>query len=95
MNEINQELFKRFYKPIYIPVIAIICCFLIILPKSSIKYGLQIKLTFLSGFVLLILSETTLRYSTISFISTSIYLIVPLICFLVAYSVFIKKSQNV
>ena len=35
MPEINRELLKRFYKPIYIPIIAIICCFLIILPKSA------------------------------------------------------------
>ena len=95
VNEINQELFKRFYKPIYIPVIAIICCFLIILPKNSIKYNLQIKLTFFCGFIMLILSETTLRYSTISFISTLIYLIAPWICFLVAYLTFIIKSKNV
>ena len=95
MNEINQELFKRFYKPIYIPVIAIICCFLIILPKNNIRYNSQIKLTFVSGFILLILSETTLRYSTISFISTLIYLIAPWICFLVAYLIFVKKSKHV
>ena len=33
MNEINQELFKRFYKPLYIPVLTLMCCFLIIVPK--------------------------------------------------------------
>ena len=95
MNEINQELFKRFYKPIYIPVIAIICCFLIILPKNSINYNFQIKLTFVSGFILLVLSETTLRYSTISLTSTLIYLLAPWICFMFAYLIFIKKSKNV
>ena len=33
MNEINQELFKRFYKPLYIPILTLMCCFLIIVPK--------------------------------------------------------------
>ena len=33
-NEINQELIKRFYKPIYIPIIGLLCCFLIIVPKK-------------------------------------------------------------
>ena len=33
IDEINQELLKRFYKPIYIPLIGIICKFLIILKK--------------------------------------------------------------
>ena len=66
-----------------------------VLLKNSIKYNLQIKLTFFCGFIMLILSETTLRYSTISFISTLIYLIAPWICFLVAYLTFIIKSKNV
>ena len=30
LKEIKQELLKRLYKPIYIPIITIFCCFLII-----------------------------------------------------------------
>ena len=33
-KEIHQELLKRFFKPFYIPIIAILCCFLIITPKT-------------------------------------------------------------
>ena len=94
-KEVNQEVFKRLYKPIYIPIIAIICCFLIILPKNNIGYNFQSKLTFLFGFLILLLSETTLRYSATSFNSTIIYLITPWLLFLIIYSVFIIKSKNV
>ncbi len=93
-KEIKEELLKRLYKPIYIPVIAIVCCFLIILPKNSNRYQLQKKITFLIGFVILVLSETTLRYSSSSFISTIIYLVIPLIIFLIIYSLFLIKSKN-
>ena len=93
-NEITEELLKRFYKPIYIPIIAIVCCFLIILPKNSNNYQLQMRLTFLFGFVILFLSETTLRYSASSFLSTIIYVITPLILFIFAYALFIIKSKN-
>ena len=37
-KEINQELLKRFYKPLYIPIIALVCCFLVIFPKINFKY---------------------------------------------------------
>ncbi len=92
--KINEELLKRFYKPIYIPIVAIICCFLIILPKNSNRYQLQLKLTFLFGFLILVLSESTLRYSTISPLSTMIYIMTPLVLFVVTYSFFIIKSKN-
>ena len=45
-DEINQELFKRFHKPLYIPVIAILSCFLIIVPKSNYKYQRNRKIIF-------------------------------------------------
>lgn len=95
IKEVNQELLKRFYKPIYIPLIAIMCCFLIIFSKNSYKYKTQSRLTFLFGFILLVFSETTLRYSTSSSFSLIIYLIAPLIFFVIAYSIFKIKSKNV
>ncbi len=93
-KEIKQELFKRLYKPIYIPVIGIVCCFLIILPKNSDRYQNQLKLTFLFGFIILVFSETTLRYSSTSLLSTIIYLLTPLVLFIIVYSLFLIKSKN-
>lgn len=93
--EISQEIFKRIFKPIYIPIIALICSFLILLPKNNSGYKLQTSLTFLFGFLLLIISETTLRYSTISNLTTSIYLITPFILFIIIYFIFYKKAKNV
>ena len=95
INEINQELLKRYYKPIYIPIIAIICCFLVILPKNNSKYNFNSRLTFFIGFLLLVFSETSLRYSTETFYSMLVYLITPWLFFIVAYSYFISKSKNV
>ena len=95
IKEINQELLKRYYKPIYIPIIAIICCFLVILPKNNSKYNFNSKLTFLIGFLLLVFSETSLRYSTETFYSTLIYLLMPWLFFIVAYLFLISKCKNV
>ena len=46
----NKKLFKRFYKPLYIPIIAILSCFLIIFPKINFKYERNKKLIFLITF---------------------------------------------
>ena len=57
-NEILQELLKRFYKPTYIPLIAILCCFLIVVSRNNIKYERIKKIIFILTFFVLIISET-------------------------------------
>ena len=94
-NEINQELFKRFYKPLYIPIIAIMCCFLIIVPKNNIQYKKNIKFTFIITFLIIVFSEASLRYSTNSNLTTIVYLVLPWISFLTIYLIFYKKTKNV
>ena len=94
-KEINQELFKRFYKPLYIPLIALMCCFLILVPKNSFRYSKNKKIIFLFTFFVIIFSEASLRYSSISLTSTYIYLFIPWISFALIYLFFYKKSKNV
>ena len=94
-KEINQELFKRFYKPLYIPLIALICSFLILVPKNNYLYARNKKLIFLFTFFVIIFSETSLRYSSISKIFTYVYFIIPWISFSLVYLFFYKRSKYV
>ena len=94
-DEIDQELFKRFYKPLYIPLIAIMCCFLIIVPKNNIAYKKNRKIIFLLTFLIIVLSEASLRYSTISNLATFFYLIAPWLSFFIIYIIFYNKAKNV
>ena len=94
-KEINQELFKRFYKPLYIPLIALLCCFLVLVPKNNFKYSKNKKIIFLLTFFTIIFSEASLRYSSISKISTYIYFIMPWISFCLVYLFFYRRSKNV
>ncbi len=94
-KEVSQELYKRFYKPLYIPIIALLCCFLIIVPKNNYIYSRNKKIVFLLTFFMIIISEVSLRYSSISKISTYIYLIIPWISFLLIYLFFYKRLKNV
>jgi lipopolysaccharide export system permease protein len=93
-NEMKQELLKRLYKPIYIPVITIICCLLLISSKSIPNYKRYINFIFLISFLILVISEASLRYSSSSNISMMVYLFMPLIFFLLAYMTLYKKIEN-
>ena len=94
-KEINQELFKRFYKPLYIPIIALMFCFLVIFPKNNLKYEKNKKIVFLITLLIIILSEISLRYSTISISATMIYLSFPLIVFFLTYIIFYNRTKHV
>ncbi len=94
-DEIAQELFKRFYKPLFIPVITIMCCFLVLLPKNNILYNRNRKIIFLITFLIIVLSEGSLRYSTVSNLNSLFYLISPWLIFIISYIIFYQKSKNV
>jgi len=92
---INQELIKRIIKPFYIPLIAIVCCFLIILPKNDLRYIFNRRIIFILAFSVLLVSETTLRYLSSSNITVYLYFIFPCILFFLVYLILIKKLKNV
>ncbi len=93
-KEVSQELFKRFYKPLYIPLIALMSCFLIIFPKNNDYYKKNRKIIFFITFLIIVFSEASLRYSSISNLSTFLYMIVPWILFILIYLIFYKSTRN-
>ena len=95
LNEIKQELLKRFYKPLYIPIIALICCFLVLKPKNDIFFNRNRRNVFLFGFLILIVSESSLRYSTSSDLALIFYLTAPWLIFLLTYLFFYNRVKNV
>ena len=94
-KEIKQELIKRFYKPIYIPIITILCCFLITTSHNKINYNKVRKFVFIVTFFLLVFSETSLRYSATSNFSMIIYFFTPWAIFFCAYIIFYRMVKNV
>ncbi len=94
-KEIKQELLKRFYKPLYIPIAAILSCFLILTSKTNNNYQRNKRIIFLLTFLILIMSEGSLRYSAISNFSLMIFLVIPWILFLSIYVLFYRLERNV
>ena len=93
-KEVEQELFKRFYKPLYIPLIALMSCFLIIFPKNNDYYKKNRKIIFFITFLIIVFSEASLRYSSISNLSTFLYMLTPWILFIFIYLIFYKQTKN-
>ena len=95
IKETKQELLKRFYKPFYIPVIALLCSFLLISGNYKPNYSKVKKYIFLAILLILIISEASLRYSVSSKLSFYFYLAVPIVMLISIYSFFIKSVKNV
>ena len=95
IKEVKIELIKRLYKPIYIPLIVLFSCFLILYSKNQKNYKTQINLVFMATFFLLVYSEVSTQYSAISPNLTILYLIIPIIIFIIGYLFFYRLVKNV
>ena len=93
LPDIKQEINKRFFKPIYIPLLSIFCCFLILFSKENINYNKYKILIFFLCFFLIIFSEISLRYTLVNH-GTKIFVIMPVIFFLLAYFCLIRSSEK-
>ena len=93
--EINQQIFKRLIKPFYLFLITLTCSCLIIKSKNSNGYNKFISLIFTSGFLILILSEVSVKY--VSFSTTAIFfnILFPIIILYAIYIIFLKKIKYV
>jgi len=95
MPEVKRELFKRIYKPIFIPIITLICCFLIITSKNKINYKKYNFMIFIITFLLIVFSEASIRYIGSSKYLTTLCLSFPIIMFVVFYFVFYRVTRYV
>ena len=78
INDTKIELNKRFGMPLFIPLIALICCFLLTSRKDKKMHGYHKYIYFIIGVIILISSEITVRYSGISLKHTMVYYFLPI-----------------
>jgi len=93
-NIIKEELFKRFYSPIYIILIGLISSLVILRSKDNKKYFLINSFIFIIGVFIVILSEISLKYSSLNDQSTLLYIGTPIFIFIPIYIYLIHNSQN-
>ena len=94
IDSIKQELLKRFFKPIYLPLIALMTGLLIFKNKENENYN-KFKFYLFSIIIFtIVISEISLRYSTYNETGLLFFIFFPIFSFLTVYFILIKKLYN-
>ena len=93
-SEIITVLNRRFFLPFYIPVVALICSFLLIKAQSKKNYFLNKYSIFVLGFLVLIYSELIIRFTGISKVIGTLFVISPFILIPIIYLFLILKLNR-
>ena len=93
-SEIITVLNRRFFLPFYLPVVALICSFLLIKAQSKKNYFLNKYSIFVLGFLVLIYSELIIRFTGISKVIATLFVISPFILIPIIYLFLILKLNR-
>ena len=93
-SEIITVLNRRFFLPFYMPVVALICSFLLIKAQSKKNYFLNKYSIFVLGFLVLIYSELIIRFTGISKVIATLFVISPFILIPIIYLFLILKLNR-
>tara|TARA_Y100000590_G_scaffold292934_1_gene329911 strand:- start:10979 stop:12100 length:1122 start_codon:yes stop_codon:yes gene_type:complete len=94
LMDIKIETNKRFGMPIFIPLISLICSFLLASRKDKKIYSYNKYIYFFISFVILALAEIIVRYSGISWVHTIAYYLFPLIMLPIFYYTLLKQFKH-
>ena len=95
IKNIKEELFKRFYKPIYLLLLSLIACFIFFISKENKKFTLYRYIIFFIGIVVIIISEISLRYSSNNIFGQYFFIIFPVFSILSLYFfAYIRSKKN-
>lgn len=88
---IMKELYKRFIIPLYIPILILVALMTTILSKENINYNKYKTIIYLLGFLLVILSETTIRFVQDTLVDNYKLIIMPFIILIIISIFFYSK----
>jgi len=92
-KDLRIEINKRFGMPFYIPLIALIICFLLSSRKDKKLSTFNKYIYFVFSIIILISSEITVRYSGNSINHTAIYYLLPLGLFPLIYLLLLRSFK--
>ena len=91
--DVKIEINKRLGTPLFIPLMALVCCFLLGSRKDKKIYSFNKYIYSFIGIIILTLSEILVRYSGISWHHTSIYYLIPIGMITLFYFTLIRKFK--
>lgn len=93
LNNVFVEIIKRLLMPFYIPILVLISLLLITKPKENIGYAKLKILVFITGVLIIILSEASLRFVQGELVKNLKIFFVPTILFVIFYCNFLYKFE--
>jgi lipopolysaccharide export system permease protein len=93
IHNIYKELYKRFLIPFYIPLLVLIPFLLTLSSKENSNYSKLKTTTFLIGLVFIVLSETTIKLISATYLKNFIICLIPFLFLIFLYVIFIKKTN--
>ena len=92
LDNLSQEFFSRIFKPLYIPLLAIISSFLLIKSKNSTGYSrFKIKI-FVFGVIFISFSEILTKFFSFNLSKSLLLMILPVLFSIIFYILFSKQS---
>ncbi len=93
LKNLNQELYKRFIKPLYLPLLTLMCCFLLTFSKEQNDYTLKTIKVFLYVFLILVISETLMRYAEVSKLYLLLLGLIPILIFFIIFVFLVNRVR--
>ncbi len=94
LDNVSQEFFSRIFKPLYIPLLAIISALLLIKSKNSTGYSKYKIIIFLTGVILISFSEILTKFFSYDFNKSFLLMIMPILFSIIFYILFYKQSYT-
>ena len=92
LNQLSQELFSRIFKPLYIPLLAIVSALLLIRSKNSAGYSKYKIMVFITGVILISLSEILSKFFSYNLNKSFLLMVFPILVSIIFYFLFYKQS---
>ena len=91
ISEVKQEVFKRFFKPLYLFLVVSIVCFLLLSFKESYIYKSTRTFVFFASIIVLVISEISVNYSGKSDTNSLLAAFAPFALSLIFYLILINR----
>ena len=93
-TELTSTLNRRFSLPLYLPVVALICSFLLVKSTHKKKLFINKYTIFLFSFIVLLYSELMIKFTGMSKINSIIFIMTPIIFSPILYLILISKFKR-
>ena len=90
-KKLIEELYKRILQPFFIPLLAMISCFLILESNNSFNFKYYKAKIFFSGIIIIIFSQILGNLVSNNFLSLIFSICFPIVILLIAYLTFNRK----